>query len=259
MMHAYLSLPRFWTRPRSADPTPAETLGRMIERWNQASDLDDEQFRDQYLDWGVSLDTVGAVRMAAAGAATAQTSGEMADAGVHLAKAIETVGVADWPDFLKVAERRTDEIAHPDRVDAYLRTGVKDVAPDGTPFLVPDHADFAAIRKYGEIISHLPFLEREEAIRLAVNQGGFYDFQRKGGRFYNDYTDASNYAVGVLMYSAGYSWLETKTIAGAYATVKSKPKGWTARQTDWWWRGFKAAEDDKLPPAPLPSGARRVE
>jgi hypothetical protein len=81
-MHANLSMTdTFRRRPRWADPEPGERLGRLLPRWNAASRLDDDTFRDRYLGRGVSLETVRALRTAARLAAGARTSGEMAQAG----------------------------------------------------------------------------------------------------------------------------------------------------------------------------------
>jgi hypothetical protein len=122
---------------------------------------------------------------------------------------------------------------------------VKYMAPDGTIFLAPPTANFRSVYAYGRSIAIKSIFEQKTLIGLAVGQGGVFDFQRKDGVFYPDYTDASNFAVGVLMNGAGYTWVDTETIAGLYATWKSS-QGWTQRQTIWWHNGFSAAEAGHL-------------
>jgi hypothetical protein len=128
---------------------------------------------------------------------------------------------------------------------------VRYIAPDGTTFLAPPTADFLTVYAYGKMIASKKFGDQKAAIGVALAQGGLFDFQRSGGVFYPSYTDASNYAVGVLMNGAGYSWAETEAVAGYYATWNSS-QGWTHRQTIWWQNGFSAAEKGHLPAPPYP-------
>src|ERR1700728_686839 len=128
---------------------------------------------------------------------------------------------------------------------------VQYMTPDGAIFFAPPTADFRTIYAYGKIIATKGVENQKTAIGVAVAQGGLFDFQRSGDVFYPSYTDASNYAVGVLMNGAGYSWAETEAIAGFYATWKSS-QGWTHRQTIWWQNGFSAAEKGHLPAPPYP-------
>src|SRR5271154_1445571 len=96
-MHANLSMTdTFRRRPRWADLEPGERLGRRLPRWNAASRLDGEWFRDRYLGRGVSLETTRAIRAAARLAGAARTSGEMAQAGDRLAAPTRGSGVVDW-------------------------------------------------------------------------------------------------------------------------------------------------------------------
>jgi hypothetical protein len=146
--------------------------------------------------------------------------------------------------FLMADKIKIDENAP---VDA-----VKYMTPDGVTFLAPPTANFPAIYAYGKLISTQPLSHQKAAIGAAVSHYGFYDFQRQAGTFYSAYTDASNYAVGVVMSGAGYSWAETEAIAATFATFYSS-QGWTSRQTKWWHYGFSAAADGHLPPPPYPT------
>jgi hypothetical protein len=109
-MHASLSMREtFRRRPRWADPASAESLARLLPLWNAAAHLDGDAFRDRYLGHGVSESATRGIRAAARLAMQAQTSGEMARAGDHLANAIRAVGVDDWPRILRVAEIKAGE------------------------------------------------------------------------------------------------------------------------------------------------------
>ena len=135
------------------------------------------------------------------------------------------------------------------RVETLPADAVQYTAPDGTKFYAPPSANFSAAQAYGSKIANMPFTERVAAIRAAIGRGGIFDFQRSGDTFYPAYTDASNYAVGVLMQGAGYAEWETDLIAGGYAAIGSS-QGWTTRQTEWWDRGWSAANDGRLPSPP---------
>lgn len=78
------------------------------------------------------------------------------------------------------------------------------ITADGAKFLAPPDADFAAMKAYGQSIKDLGTIARLWAVGAAVGQGGRFDVQRKGTIFYSQYTDAANFAVGVVMQSAGY-------------------------------------------------------
>ena len=80
-------------------------------------------------------------------------------------------------------------------------------AGDGTPFYAPPHADFCKVYAAGQANWQNPI-----AAYLAVGQFGTYDFQRDNEIFYSAYTNASNYAVGVYMSGAGYSYHATVVI-----------------------------------------------
>jgi hypothetical protein len=88
-------------------------------------------------------------------------------------------------------------------------------------------------------------------VNSSVGHYGSYDFQRNGGKgkcpvniFYPAYTDASNYAVGVYMNGAGYSFGQTTAIAGGFANLFSSNAG-SARQQQWWANGFNAAQSGR--------------
>jgi hypothetical protein len=108
-IHAQISLPdHFRRRPGWFDPAMFARLGGLIRRWNEVSQpgrrLSDQTFRSVYLWRGVSLAATHDLRIAAASAARARTSGDMARAGEHLASAMREIGYQDWPSFLLMAE-----------------------------------------------------------------------------------------------------------------------------------------------------------
>jgi hypothetical protein len=119
---------------------------------------------------------------------------------------------------------------------------------DGSTFYAPANADFGAVYDFGKSISNLWNPVKE--IGAAIGQGGFFDFQKSGDIFYSQYTNASNYGVGVLMNGAGYSWTQTAMIAGGYASLYSQ-QGWTSELTTWWRNGYTAASAGQLPRPPI--------
>lgn len=123
-------------------------------------------------------------------------------------------------------------------------------APDGQTFYAPADADFGAVYEYGKSLSKLWGSDRVNGIGTAVGQGGLFDFQRSGDVFYTKYTDASNYGVGVLMNGAGFSWQDTLSIAGGYASLYSR-QGLTSQLTTWWLNGYRAATSGKIPQPPI--------
>ena len=136
--------------------------------------------------------------------------------------------------------------------DTYLAGAVTYKTSDGTIFLAPQTANFPAAYAYGKLISTQPLGQQKVAIGAAISHSGFYDFQRHSGTFYKSHTDASNYVVGVVMNGAGYSWIETETIAATFATLYSK-HGWTSSQSKWWYYGFLDAKNGQLPRPPYPT------
>jgi hypothetical protein len=91
-----------------------------------------------------------------------------------------------------------------------------------------------------------------DAITLHAGDGTpFYapptaDFQRKNGKFIHDYTNASNYGVGVLMNGVGSSWFETFVAGTGYGLYRSKP-AYDANRVTWWYRGYQDAKQSRLP------------
>ena len=115
------------------------------------------------------------------------------------------------------------------------------VSPDGTSFNAPSYADFAAVYKYGQSLSSIPFGFDTFGIQVAVGHGGMYDFQRSGGQsFTGAYTYASNYAVGVVLAGAGYSLSQALKIAGGFASMMSSNAGSPAQRSAWT-NGWNAA------------------
>jgi hypothetical protein len=73
-----------------------------------------------------------------------------------------------------------------------------------------------------------------------IGHFGRFDFQRDGDTFIHPYSDASNYAVGVYMAGAGYTWNETYMIANSFAQTMSSNAGAQAQQA-WWQKGWDDA------------------
>ncbi|RBP15895.1 phage portal protein, partial [Roseiarcus fermentans] len=108
---------------------------------------------------------------------------------------------------------------------------------DGTRFYAPPDADFrqvyAAGRANGRNIN---------AARSAIGASWTYAFQRRDGTFYSAYTDASNYAVGVYMAGAGYSY--TETVLGGTAYAMRHSSNWESGfryHIEWWTKGWNGA------------------
>jgi hypothetical protein len=123
-------------------------------------------------------------------------------------------------------------------------------AGDGVRFWAPPDADFNKVFRYGQSLRGKPLPTQIEGIGAAIGQGGFFDFQRIGGRFEGAYTDAANYGVGVLMNGVGYSWDMTNLIGNSYALLYSKPK-FSPRRTQWWKRGYDDAASGRIAQPPL--------
>jgi hypothetical protein len=138
------------------------------------------------------------------------------------------VGTSQSPDQQAQSQRMPINHEVPD--DAVSLT-----AGDGTPFYAPPYADFLEVYAAGQANWQNPV-----AAVLAVGHYGTYDYQRDEGVFYSAYTDASNYAVGVYMAGAGYSFDATIAIAGFVANLQSSNAG-SERQSGWWTRGWNDA------------------
>jgi hypothetical protein len=110
--YAYVQLPdRLRRRAGWPDQAATARLARLIQSWNAAGRLDDADFRDRFLGSGVSIAAARHLRDAAAEAVRAENSGEMADAGRHLALAMADIGTA-WPHAQRLAdEKAADEDA----------------------------------------------------------------------------------------------------------------------------------------------------
>ena len=130
----------------------------------------------------------------------------------------------------------TFNIVHGTPTDAQNYT-----TPDGQNFQVPPNADFQAVFNSGY----------ENGLLGAGDTVGHYgtaDYQRNegGGKqgldyFYQAYTDASNYAVGVYLGAAGYSSEETSNIATAFAGGMSDQI--SSRAPTMWQSGWNAAQN----------------
>lgn len=114
-------------------------------------------------------------------------------------------------------------------------------AGDGTQYFEPPYARFQSVYAAGQAHWQDPV-----AALLAVGHYGTYDYQRDEGVFYSAYTDASNYAVGVYMAGAGYTYDATIAIAGFFANLHSSNAG-SERQRTWWTRGWNDATNGAGP------------
>ena len=117
-------------------------------------------------------------------------------------------------------------------------------AADGTRFYAPPHADFPKVYAAGQSNWQNPF-----AAISAIWVNGTYDFQRDNGNFYSAYTDASNYAVGVYMAGAGYSYNATISIGTFLASQYSSNPDRKTQQA-WWTRGWNDATNGVGPFSP---------
>ena len=91
-------------------------------------------------------------------------------------------------------------------------------APNGSLFYAPPSADFPAQKAAGAANGW-----NIAGIKAAEGQGGTYDYQRpKNSPFNGNYTDASNFGVGVFMYGAGFSLNLTLGISDLFAFTMSK-------------------------------------
>jgi hypothetical protein len=86
---------------------------------------------------------------------------------------------------------------------------------DGTPFHAPPYANFQKVYAAGQANWQNPI-----AAISAIWVNGTYDFQRDNGYFYDAYIDASNYAVGVYMAGAGYSYKALMSIGTFFGRSK---------------------------------------
>lgn len=116
---------------------------------------------------------------------------------------------------------------------------------DGASFDAPPQADFRKILHYGQTLRGKPLVDQIKPIGEAVGQRGKFDFQRQGDRFVRDYTNASNYGVGVLMYGAGHTWLDTLMIGSLYGLFHSSP-AYDPDRLIWWHRGYDGARKGSL-------------
>lgn len=140
----------------------------------------------------------------------------------------------------------TDALAQPaaegvisKRVDGIPPDSVSYSTPDGTVFLAPAGANFQKVYEDGHALTGLNPNDWPAYIKQKVGQFGEFDFQRDGHIFYSCYTDASNYAAGLFMSGAGFSYADTVAIAGGYAAMHSAG-GITGTRLRWWTYGYMA-------------------
>jgi len=99
---------------------------------------------------------------------------------------------------------------------------------NGNDIHVPPNADFKKVYDAGAANGRANIL----GIKAAISHYGSFDFQRNEGHgwlgqnlgvnyFYPEYVKASNFAVGVFMAGAGFTWPETDYIASTFAGATS--------------------------------------
>ncbi len=108
---------------------------------------------------------------------------------------------------------------------------------DGTQFHAPPDAVFLKVYAAGQ--ANRGDLK---AANSSVGQFGIYEFQRKDGNFY------SNYAVGVYMAGAGYSYSETLVAGALYSLIHSSNwESGLAYHIKWWTKGWTDATNGSWP------------
>ena len=147
-----------------------------------------------------------------------------------------TEGMPDLWDFSKVptvGQHAKLRVVHELPSDA-----VPHLAPDSETFFAPPDADFCKVYEAGKANGRNPI-----AAWQAIGQFGTFDFQRQEDKklFISEYTNASNFAVGVYMRGAGFSLEDTKFFGGLYAHIKSSNAG-DPNQSAWWTMGWYAAD-----------------
>jgi hypothetical protein len=176
----------------------------------------------------------------------------IADGGTANQAAIAQIAPGPVAANMPTADQRSTQTERPNDTAAQQQekpeparglTIVRDVpddavsltAGDGTQFYAPPNADFQAV--YADGAAHWPnFL----AAYFALKRFGTYDLQREDGKVYLAYTNASNYAVGVYMAGAGYSYDATIKICTIAADLISSNSN-ANTQAPWWTRGWNDA------------------
>ena len=114
-------------------------------------------------------------------------------------------------------------------------------APGGQTFSIPSSADFCKEYATAQKIGLNPLF-----IKLAVGQGGAFDYQRDTTKriVYGPLQEAANFSVGVYMNGAGYPRWATVSIALGFAATNAsnfKKPGQVEQWIKWWDAGWDAA------------------
>jgi hypothetical protein len=160
------------------------------------------------------------------------------DGGTPIQAALSQVG----PDMAadEAAQTRSEKPA-PVIVHGLPDDAVSFTAGDGTPFSAPPRANYQNVYAAGQANWQDPV-----AALFAIGHYGTYDYQRDDGTIYPAYANASNYAAGVYMAGAGYSYNATIAFATLYADIFSSNAG-SASPKAWWTRGWDDATNDTGP------------
>ena len=154
----------------------------------------------------------------------------MNDAGFHLPTSESTT--TDRPRIEPIRDIKNHQHDVPTDAET-LKAG------DGESFFAPPKADFLAVYAAGRTDGLM-------GVNSNVGHFGRFDFQRDGDTFIDAYSNASNYAVGVYMAGAGYTWHETFLIANTFAHIMSSNAGSRTQQA-WWARGWNDATNKTGP------------
>ncbi|MFZ0932087.1 MAG: hypothetical protein WAN11_26040 [Syntrophobacteraceae bacterium] len=149
------------------------------------------------------------------------------------------IGTGAMPDLWNFSEVPTVGQHSKLRVTHELPSdAVPQLAPDGRTFFVPPDADFHEVYEAIKANGLDPI-----AASKAIGHFGTFDFQRQEDKnlLISEYTNASNFAVGVYMRGAGFSLQWTKFIAGLFALTMSSNAG-DPNQSVWWTNGWYAAD-----------------
>ncbi|MGH6838386.1 MAG: hypothetical protein ACREDT_06235 [Methylocella sp.] len=102
--------------------------------------------------------------------------------------------------------------------------------------MAPSGANFQDVYAAGEKIANWPLAERIVAGHAALAQWGTYDYQRDKttNTFFDEYADASNYAVGVFMAGASFPRAVAIMISQTYAFFESNQTEENKQQQVFW-------------------------
>jgi hypothetical protein len=160
----------------------------------------------------------------------------------NMPTAEQSLAQTEGPNDAAAQQQEKPEPAHgPTIVHDVPDHDVSLTAGDQSQFYAPPDADFPAVYADGQARWQNPL-----AAYFALKHFGAYDFQRQDGKVYLAYTNASNYAVGVYMAAACYSYDATIAICTTVANLISSNAD-ANTQAPWWTKGWNDATNDAGP------------